>query len=196
MKSLIIITALCGIVAVASAEQPRSRRTKSDLRIQRSKPSIFITFDHAGKREPLELGETDSGVWLRLHNNTTATIFLPSFSVPRALGQVGMFYDIVPIAQDDSYHDTSIPQQERIRRDVPTGYKLGHTSGAYLLQPGRSVIFSVPREHLPEGVALRINFNYEWELAGKMDFVRIGEPQHYVSFYSSELPEVIQKRVK
>lgn len=137
----------------------------------------------------MEEGESHLGVWLRLHNNASTALFVPVFSVPVALGQVGMFYDIVPASRRDDYRDISHPAPELRVTGMPAGYKLGHTSSAHLLRPGRSVLFSVPREHLPEGVALQIAFNYEWALEGEMEFVRIGEPQHYVLFYSESLPK-------
>jgi hypothetical protein len=100
-----------------------------------------------------------------------------------------MFYDIVSVPRGDEYRDTSDPHMERITREIPVGYTLGHTSSAYLLPPGKSVLFSVPREHLPEGIALRIAFNYQWEMEGKLESVRTGEPEHYDVFYNSSLPK-------
>jgi hypothetical protein len=189
MKILIIALAtLCAFVHV-DGQQKGLRRSKSDLRLVHDKPSIFVSYDHAGSRQPLNEGESNQGIWLRLHNNTRATIFLPSFSVPKPLGQAGLFYDIISTAQVKSYSDSSITATESNVQGLPIGYKLGHTSGAYLLQPGKSVLFSVPREHLPSRAALKISFNYEWELEEEMGSVRTGEPEHYVYFYSSQLPK-------
>jgi len=168
---------------------PAGHVGKIDLRIVKNKPSVFISFDHRGKRQPLEQGESDSGIWLRLHNNTKAVIFIPIFTVPKTLGDVGLFYDIISTTRPNNYHDSAAPAQETKSPELPAGYTLGHTSSAYLLRPGRSISFSVPAEHLPERVGLRVNFSYEWELEGDMEFVRIGEPQHYVFFYSSSLPK-------
>lgn len=189
MKILLIaLTVLCVLVPTFGQRKTLAR-SKFDLRLVRSKASIFVSFEHAGNRQPLKAGESSEGIWLRLHNNTRATVFLPTFSVPKELGETGMFYDVVSTAYTDDYHDPSVPTMETKIQYLPVGYRLGHTSGAYLLRPGRSVLFSVPREHLPERVALKIAFNYEWELEDKMGPVRIGEPEHFVFFYSSSVPK-------
>jgi hypothetical protein len=189
MRLLLFVLVILAVVAPAFGQRPKSRQRKIDLRLVKDKPSIFISYDHYGKREPLKAGESSDGVWLRLHNNTEAAIFLASFGVPKALGQVGMFYDIVGIPHRDDYHDPSVPAVETRTSDLPVGYERGHTSGAYLLRPGSSVSFSVPREHLPDRVGLRITFNYEWEVEGDLEYVRRGEPEHHVIFYSSSLPK-------
>jgi hypothetical protein len=44
------------------------------------------------------------------------------------------------------------------------------------LPPGGSVIFSVPREHLAERLAISIAYNYEWEYGERI--FRSDEPQH------------------
>jgi len=149
----------------------------TEIRIDQRYPSVFISFDHAGKREPLKKAESNDGIWLRLHNNTKVPLFFPIFGVPEPLGQMGMFYEIIPASKET-------PPEV-----LPWGYSVGHLSSAYLLEPGGSVLFSVPREHLPKAVALRISFNYAWELDEKANYVRKGEPQHYVLFYSSSIPQ-------
>jgi hypothetical protein len=188
MRILLLVLAILAMPTLALGQRRGPNSRKPNLRLVRTRPSLFITFDHGGKREPLKAGEGGEGIWLRLHNNTRVTIFLPSFSVPKALGQAGMFYDIVLAVNRDYDYDPSLPDPGIQVKEVPAGYTLGHTSGAYLLRPGQSVLFSVPREHLPEGVALKIAFNYEWELEDDLGAVRVGEPEHFVFFYSSSLP--------
>lgn len=186
--ALLGVICLSGWLWSVSAEHQKREKPKTNMPIISTQPSVFISFDHEGKREPLKTGESNNGVWLRLHNNTRVPLFFPTFSVPSALRQLGMFYDIVSVSNVSNYHDGAPTVAQTKTGELPVGYTLGHTSSAYLLKPGRSVLFSLPREHLPEGVALRINFNYEWEIEGKMESVRIGEPEHYVYFYSSRLP--------
>lgn len=180
MKFLVIALFLLATASTFSYQQ-RSRKCDMDLRIAGDKPSIFISFDHYGRREPLRVAETSEGVWLRLHNNTRATIFLPSYGVPKEVGEVGLFYDVLPVPSvNDSV--STVPAR------LPAGRPQGHTAGSYLLRPGSTVSFSVPREHLPERSFIRIVFNYEWELEGEqMGAVRSGEPTHYAYFYSSSL---------
>ena len=92
MKFLVIALVMLA-TAPTFGQQQRSIKRKVNLRIVRDKPSVFISFDHYGRREPLRVAESSEGVWLRLHNNTRATIFLPSYGVPKEVGQVGLFYE-------------------------------------------------------------------------------------------------------
>jgi hypothetical protein len=189
MKVVIVVLFVASSVLVPTFGQRKNViRAKTDLRLDKRKPSVFISFDHLGRRPPLEQGESNEGVWLRLNNNTRVSIFFASFSVPKALGEVGMFYDIISTSYKSNYHDPSLMTPPAEEQELPVGYTLGHTSSAYLLRSGQSVLFSVPREHLPDRVGLRISFNYEWELEGEMEFVRKDEPKHFVFFYSSRLP--------
>jgi hypothetical protein len=55
------------------------------------------------------------------------------------------------------------------------------------LAPGKSWLFSLPREYLTEGRSMRVSFFYEWE--EDEDLSNFGEPQHFVYFYSSRLPK-------
>jgi len=185
MKSLLIIAAVLLAVAPAFGQRKTSMAKSQIVRVK-EQSSIFITYDHSDKREPLEADESSEGVWLRLHNNTRATIFLPSFTVPRSLGDVGMFYEIVSTADAGDYQEGSTTNSAN--ETLPVGYRIGHTSGAYFLRPGRSVSFSVPREHLAERAALKISFNYLWELYPDRGAVKVGEPEHFVLFQSSSLP--------
>lgn len=151
--------------------KPTSRALAS-VRITKQKPSVYLTFERKGTRSPLYEGESNLGIWLRLHNNTRWTIIFPAFGVPEALGQVGMFYEIE--------EETS----KKKGPDLPTGYRPGHLYSSYYLRPGASVVFSIPREHLAEGLALRLSFSYEWE---DQDDVFAGrEVKHQVYFSSSD----------
>jgi hypothetical protein len=71
---------------------------------------------------------------------------------------------------------------------IPKGNELGHVSSPFELRSGESVLFSVPREHLPKGIVLRVKFNYEWE---DQDGVPTGrEVEHILSYYASKLPQL------
>jgi hypothetical protein len=49
------------------------------------------------------------------------------------------------------------------------------------LHPGHYILFTVPREDLAKGCAIRVKFSYGWEDSS-------GEPEHFVYFYNSDLP--------
>lgn len=85
---------LCLIAVSIDAQQKRVARKGADMRLVKDKPSVYISFERFGEREPLEPGESREGLWLRFHNNTKWPIFLRAFGVPKKLGEVGMYYEI------------------------------------------------------------------------------------------------------
>ena len=154
-------------ISTAKMVEPVLNRS-SDIRSVKDKPTVYISFERAGKREPLLNGESDEGIWLRLHNNTRWSIKLDMNDVPSAeFGDADLFYEVMA--------DKKVVVDMRC-----------HVCSTDSVPPGRSVLFSVPREHLAKGRAIRISFAYEWEEDGNRSTV--GEPQHLVSFYASKLP--------
>src|SRR5215212_1351398 len=113
-----------------------------DVRLDKSKPSIYLEFDKRGKRQPLREGEPAEGVWLRLHNNTKWTIYLSTFGVESSYGDVGLFYTVEPQSSPNTAIDSPIPR----------GYQPGHVSHVVNLEPGKFFLFSVPANHVAQGL--------------------------------------------
>lgn len=193
-KTFSVTLMLCGLFSVVITQHKMSYRTQTQVRLTKDKPTVYITFERAGKREPLEVEESSEGIWLRLHNNTHWTIFFPAFGVPKALGEVGMFYEIEATKSLEVYRDApeirESHKQENCTPELPVGYRLGHVYSMVRLPPGNSIVFSVPREHLAKGLALRISFNYEWQ--NEDDVFAGREPKSHVYFYSSKLPQIVR----
>lgn len=146
-----------------------------DVRLNKDKPHIFINFEREGKIDPLYEGESHKRVWLRLHNNSKWLIKFCSSPISpeyNEYGETEITYEI------ERYQGSS---------ETPTA-RNSDSCGYYLLKSGRSLVFSVPREHLNDGLAVKIPFRYEWETDqdGSDSFL---EPQHFVYFYSSDIPK-------
>jgi hypothetical protein len=142
----------------------------NSVRLDKNKPSIYITFERRGKRQPLYEGEVDEGVWLRLHNNTRWTVYLCTFGVENSYGDVGLFYSV----------ERRSPQYRMADSRIPLGYQPGHVCHMVNLEPGTSLLFSVPADHVAPGLKIRITFNFSWERYGNV--LAGNEPQHSVSF--------------
>lgn len=178
---------LCWTVAAANAQDRKV--TGANVRIEAGKPTVYISFERYGARDPLHAGESYEGVWLRLHNNTRWRIFLPVFGVPEPLGDAGLFYDVEAEAGDLAARAVDYAKGEKSEvkdavQTPPVGYTLRHSFSISDLKPGETLLFSIPREHLGKGLALRIPFQYEWE--GDVTFSG-DRPKHYVYFYNSGL---------
>ena len=179
MKRLISFFAvfLAVTVSFVSAQTRKPSRSSSEIRLSMDRPSVYISYERSGRREPLREGESNEGIWLRFHNNTKWKIIFPASGALETHGDVGMFYTLEVISE---LSDEVV--------DIPKGYELGHVYSTFELGGGESVLFSVPREHLPKGIVLRVKFSYEWE---NQDDVFAGrEVEHTVSYYASKLPQL------
>src|SRR5687768_9340737 len=91
------VLVLSVLAATVSAQQGESCGTKAGILLAKDKPTIYITFERAGKVNPMptRLAATDTSprqsddqnneniqvVWLRLHNNTRWAINFPTDSL-------------------------------------------------------------------------------------------------------------------
>ena len=147
------------------------------MRIVSDKPTVYISLERVGKREPLRNGESENGIWLSLHNNTKWGIILEMNDVPsKKYGDVELFYEVL--------------SGENMVIDLRC-----HVCSVDKVAPGRSLAFSLPREYLVDkDRSIRIGFNYEWEQDNTGSTTL--EPEHHVYFYSSQLPKSLQQTKK
>lgn len=189
----LFVVVLFGATANAFSNSRGQIKGQERAKIEKDKPTVYITFEKFGKRSPLETGESDDGIWLRLHNNTPWKILFPAFSVPKELGELGMYYELEELPQGDtsgSGPDFKPATGKMEKASPPRGYSRPHSYSVRELASGASVLFSVPREHLAQKLSLRIQFIYGWE---DLDDVFAGRsPQHFVYFHSVDLPAKTQ----
>ena len=193
------------------AQHKKPHKVFTNVRIQKDKPTVYITFERTGVRAPLRAYESNEGIWMRLHNNTRWDINFAAFGVPRENGDIGMFYEVEAVPQQiKSSEESKLPPlisppsapkmsvTENLKHEVsksldtqekqiPTGYRIRHSYSPFILASGKSIVFSIPSEHLTDGLALRVGFYYEWQ---DQDDVLTGrEPQSYAYFYSSTIQQ-------
>lgn len=118
------------------------------LLINPNMPGAFISFERIGPRPPVFLGEGSTGIWLSIHNNYRVPIEIPTYGVEKQ-GEVGMIYDTVSL--ESSVSAKSVP-----------GHHID-VSGMSRLDPGESLLFSVPAEDLPKSAYLRVQFHFDGE---------------------------------
>lgn len=175
-KAFSIAFIVCSLAGDGFTQHRKSGGGES-FRLSTEAQSVHLTLERVSERPPLKTGESEQGVWLRLHNDSGWAISYSAFDVPEEYGEVGMYHEVVSVQNSQRG-----PAGERT---LNIGYGPPHVFSTVQLSPGKSVVFSVPREHLAKGLAIRISFNYEWE---DQDDVFAGHaPRHYVYFHSSKL---------
>jgi|GEM_PF-1150276 len=166
---------ICLLLTCFVVGQDKKIEQPKNVRIDKGKPSAFITFEKRGKRPPLHYTESNEGIWLRFHNNSIWDIKFCVYGV-----------------SDREYGDYTIPYKvgklERWKwlkddKDVPIGYYLPHTCNVINITSGKSFSFSILSEALADGLEISVRFYYSWE-----DSIRERNPQHLVYFSSDDLP--------
>lgn len=156
------------ISAIGMQTHSRTRHFQSIL-INPSMPGAFITFVKLGSRPPVFAGEGSSGIWLLMHNNYRVPIELPTYGVEKP-GEVGMVYETIPA--EPSASDNS-------RRHIDV-------SGMSRLDPGGTLLFSIPAEDLPKSAYLRIQFHFD----GEESATKGGPaPLHFAVIYGTAIAE-------
>ena len=179
MKNFSLSLSICcclGILPLATAPKkgPSTRTTETtsnSVRIIKSKPHVFVSFEREGKIDPLYVGESHKRVWLRFHNNSRWQVMFCSSPVPKEYGETEVAYDV------ERYEGSG--ETPGTRRSDDCSY--------LLVESGKSILFSVPREHLTEGLAVRIPFRYKWE-NNSDGSDNLLEPKHFVYFHSQDIP--------
>jgi hypothetical protein len=155
----------CGVAAVA--QQPT-------LALNTSRPYVFVQFDHSGPRQPSTLGESHRGIWLKLVNNSTIPIAVRTFDLGTGDKAAGIMFEVA-----------------RVSRRIRHGHKLSTQPHGYnfdvatheVIEPGKSMIFSVPAECISEDWYIRVPFEFE------LPPVKEGyQPTAYADFSASNLP--------
>lgn len=168
-----IILTLIFVLNLVPALAQKTQTDSSDVRLVKDKPNVYISFEREGAWKPLKKWESNRRVWLRFHNNSKWSIGACMWDIPKEYGGKDIVYEVERYKKtgDDEIPITTSRENSCPREFIPSG---------------GSVLFSVPYEHLAEGLAIKIQFRYEWE-TDPDGFSNPLEPKHYAYFYSSDI---------
>jgi len=143
----------------------------NEVRLDSSKPSVYLAFDHL---------EENGSLWLRLRNNSRWAISFRTENPGTIIAPLGLKDGRTVNGLADSIDISPEYFIENITDRVL--YK-GHywcTSTTSWIPPGLSAIFSFPREDLRPVGRIFVSFSYEWE-------GEVREPEHRVVFSEFDL---------
>lgn len=195
-------------------QQRKSRAANRTARIVKQKPTVHISFVRFAKREPRHNDESDEGVWLRVHNNTRwpLTFYGMDWFIDE-YHEMRVFYGVEKVPEPRGVIKVSVPPiilppPPGSSQEMPTQLESVSQSkiesskdceappddwgidivAPITLPPGRSMLFSVPREALCKNLKIYLKYNYSWEKHDRyrpFDY----EPEHRLYFEGSELPK-------
>ena len=130
----------------------RKQSIKERVKIDQTKPTVYIDFIKVVDNEPFNVGEPRERVYLKLVNNSKWSIYVPMFEYIVISEGTGLYY----------YVEIEI-ESKPIEGEIPQGYKKGHGITPYTeLKSSKSVNFSVPNDHLADNLLIRVYFYYDW----------------------------------
>jgi hypothetical protein len=197
----------------AVAQQSKVRSRANPVRVSKPKPTVYVSFVRFGRREPRYNNESEEGVYLRVYNNTKwpltfygmdwftseereMRVFYGVEEVPEPRDAIRVSAPMVgqppppgsspePALSADAVNKAK-PEESHECKAPPDDWGI-HVVSPITLPPGRSTIFSVPREALCKNLKIYLKYNYSWE---RHDRYRPfdDEPEHRVFFAGSDLP--------
>lgn len=161
---------------IKTANTARDQQAAVD--IQKLKQLVFITFEHLGEmtdpgeqrmiesdepnKSKLSIpAETGNAVWLRLHNESSLPIEIPTQSMyfPNRncffeLKSKRKVFGLCDKREISIWHGL----ENKNGKQMPYGFDFGSSS---ILLPRTSALFAIPRELLRDGNAIRFSFNFQ-----------------------------------
>lgn len=170
------IFALSMLLAIWSTPVSQCSVAAQSGRPNKEKPAIYIDVDC----------QNTTAVRLRLYNNTGVAIAIPTYSFyfdPKHVVTIklknGQTAFPLPSDRDISSVYYYVEKDTNQKIDVPKLSYPDSFNQSWIASKG-SIRFTVPKEHLKEGLQIFISLNYEWELSDQ-GVIR-NDVQHRVFF--------------
>jgi hypothetical protein len=188
-----VITAMVFLSLLAPASGQSRRQTSADTSgkfvIDRDRPYVYLRFDHIGTGVPFSADEPPKRVWLWFVNNCRVAVLLRTFGVPHGSpeGEVGVIHDVV--------NDRRTATTGSKSSSMPIGYA-SEVSSSESVQPGQSILFSVPVIHLSKDWHIEIPYQFDLPPGkGPREPIVGGEPRMVLLYSAWDLPEKVQRQL-
>jgi hypothetical protein len=167
------------------ATSVRAQNATTDFVLDQSKPYVYLQFDHLGPRKPIQEGEPAQGLWLRLVNNCRIPVKVRTYGFTTGDPGTGVFDEVIPyppMLEIRSDLDQPPASEDQPKQKMPRGYDAELSSMSTVL-PGKSLLFSVPRNHVSRDWFMRVKF----ALDVSKPSVGIG-PLTELDFFENQIP--------
>lgn len=182
----------CVVLALA-VQVTAAQGVSNSFVIDASNPYVYLKFDHVGRRVPLSLSEPHEGLWLRLVNNCRVPVVVSLYN--SGPGGLALFDKIIPAGPSLSppmgkatmgQDGQPIEHRNESKSKPPQGYS-AEVSSTTSIQPGKSLLFSVPIDHVSS----------YWYLEVRVTLTPLGshevsEPETPLSFHWLDIPKDVR----
>jgi len=149
-----------------------------------NKKSLYISYDSVGLDTANPIKNPQQKVWLRLHNNLTCGIRIPTLTwIETTLPDGTTTTELLPDNQRiPVLYYVQDYKQKKAPKGAPEFYGIDITHWP-ILTPGKSITFSVALEHFKKRLNVVVIFVYAWEGFNSQTLV------HQLYFLNEMLPE-------
>jgi len=122
----------------------------------RSNGDVSVRFDGIMPHEPAFIGEDKMRARLQLLNTASVPIFVRAFDLSQSENDRALLHDV--FEGEQCRQALSSKRNDRPDGALAIGYSRLHTSSIMEIQPGKSLEFSVPLDHLSTGRCVRVSY--------------------------------------
>lgn len=141
----------------------------TDVKLDRTKPSAFITFERFGTA--VASIQPEAIILLRFRNNSVWNLNVDTVGCKSIMDECELFYSV---------HKKDGEQAPRSEQPYC------HVCTVRSIAPHESVLFSIPAKFLTKELFITVEFNYEWESSsggsGRLDNL------HRAAFFGDDIP--------
>ncbi|MGB7623825.1 MAG: hypothetical protein WBN92_15880 [Terriglobia bacterium] len=173
------------LLLMVCCEFGQAQQRPTTWAVDPTRPYVELLFDHIGPRTPARPGERAEGIWLRLNNNSGIPI---EIAVGTGSHEVLVDHAVIKVPDDfliEREHETG----QRVA-SCSAGYQSGDVHSALRLEPAKTLIFSIPLNHVTKDCFVRIEVFplMPTPVAGR-------QPRTFVELFWTDLPAEVQKSV-
>jgi hypothetical protein len=163
----------------------------SNFVIDKSKPFAYVVFDHFEKQKPQYEGDDPKRLILRVVNNCNIPLrFMVADSnlgsgylVEHGVMAAGDYSDIPEMPMSPEEARNYQRDRESALKHMPKGQWFHLGGGTLPLEPGKSILINIPRNHVSEYWFIRISFDFVLEPDPNGN-----RPSMYLTFTESDIP--------
>lgn len=183
------VVATVVLLVLVCAESGHAQDLAKNFEIDKSKPYVYIKFDHFGIRKPVNDWESTKGLWLRLVNNCRLPIGVSVLGLGTGDPGVAVNFEVVPMTGRDA------PDADQ-RKKMPFGYA-ADIGTLVTIPPKGDLLFSVSAESVTKQWFIQVRFGFALPEPKALDAPTSGnyEPYSVVDFTWYNIPEGSRKTV-
>lgn len=173
------------LMAFTVATLVRGQSPMPSLAIDPQRPFVYLEFVRLGPRQPLTEGESSSGIWIRLRNNSKYPIDVDAYRVDPTKTAIALCHGVVQVGSGANGH-----AEGSARLRAPSGYDTADVVTTITVASGEALQFAIPEEHVRPDWYIRVKFDFHLARTPKGR-----SPYSFTDFVWTDIPLELQRAI-